>query len=99
MTTKATAAASLAGVGLAPRGLTREQAAAYVGLSQNKFDDLVRDGAMPRPKCAGSRRLWDVRALDTAFDALPDDRGTGRVGAGTDATGDDDGDVWSRARV
>jgi hypothetical protein len=43
----------------------------YLGISPGKFDELVRDGIMPSPKRVGSRRLWDVRELDVAFDALP----------------------------
>jgi len=27
---------------------------------------------MPGPKFIGARRVWDIRALDVAFDALPD---------------------------
>lgn len=58
---------------LAPRGLSRAEAAAYIGLSTSKFDALVAAGSMPRPKTVGSRKLWDRFALDAAFDALPDD--------------------------
>jgi predicted DNA-binding transcriptional regulator AlpA len=36
------------------------------------FDEMVKDGRMPKPKLLGGRRkAWDVRALDTAVDALP----------------------------
>jgi predicted DNA-binding transcriptional regulator AlpA len=35
---------------LSPRGLSREQAAAYVGISPSLFDALVKDGRMPAPK-------------------------------------------------
>jgi hypothetical protein len=34
---------------------------------------MVVDGRMPKPKKIDSRRVWDVRALDQAFDALPSD--------------------------
>lgn len=53
------------------RGLSRVEAAMYVGVSPGKFDELVGDNIMPSPKRVGSRRLWDVRELDVAFDALP----------------------------
>ena len=53
------------------RGLDREEAAAYVGISATKFDELVADGRMPQPKKIDARRIWDVRQLDAAFDALP----------------------------
>jgi excisionase family DNA binding protein len=55
------------------RGLSRGEAATYVGISASKFDELVRDGRMPGPKRIDGRKLWDVRALDMAFDSLPDD--------------------------
>jgi predicted DNA-binding transcriptional regulator AlpA len=60
---------------LAPtaRGLHRVEAARYVGVSPTKFDELVKVGQMPGPKRIGTRRVWDVRALDLAFDALPGD--------------------------
>jgi predicted DNA-binding transcriptional regulator AlpA len=57
---------------LAPRGLSRVQAAEYIGVSPSLFDEMVNDGRMPRPKVINSRRVWDVRQLDIAFSALPD---------------------------
>lgn len=57
---------------LAPRGLSRVEAAAYIGVSATKLDEMVADGRMPGPKVIDSRRVWDLRALDIAFDALPD---------------------------
>lgn len=53
------------------RGLHREEAAAYVGVGASKIDSMVGDGRMPTPKQIDGRRVWDVRALDRAFDALP----------------------------
>jgi predicted DNA-binding transcriptional regulator AlpA len=55
------------------RGLSRVEAARYIGISPVKFDELVKAGQMPAPKRIGARRVWDVRALDLAFDALPGD--------------------------
>jgi hypothetical protein len=55
---------------LAPRGLSREQAAAYVGVSASLFDILVKDGRMPGPKRINSRTVWDRLQLDEAFAAL-----------------------------
>ena len=55
-----------------PRGLSRVQAAEYIGVSPSLFDEMVNDGRMPRPKVINSRRVWDVRQLDIAFSALPD---------------------------
>jgi predicted DNA-binding transcriptional regulator AlpA len=56
---------------LAPRGLSREQAAAYVGVSPSLFDTLVKDGRMPAPKRINARTVWDRLQLDAAFAALP----------------------------
>jgi hypothetical protein len=53
------------------RGLDREEAAAYIGISAGKFDQLIADGRMPSPKRIDSRRVWDVHQLDSAFDNLP----------------------------
>jgi predicted DNA-binding transcriptional regulator AlpA len=53
-----------------PRGLSRAQAAAYVGLSPNSFDAQVAAGIFPQPVRMGSRVLYDRRALDRAFDRL-----------------------------
>jgi predicted DNA-binding transcriptional regulator AlpA len=55
---------------LPPRGVCREAAAQYVGLSAKKFDELVGDGRMPKPIAIDGRRVWDRRALDRAFDQL-----------------------------
>ena len=56
-----------------PRGLSRLEAAAYVGVSASKFDELVRDGRMPKPKRVDGRVIWDRLRLDVAFGELPDD--------------------------
>lgn len=53
------------------RGLSRVEAAGYIGISPATFDKMVIAGEMPRPKRVGTRRIWDVRALDLAFEALP----------------------------
>ena len=58
-----------------PRGLSRAESAAYVGVSVTKFDEMVKGGRMPRPKRIDGRVVWDRRQLDMAFDALPDDGG------------------------
>ncbi len=54
----------------ARRGLNRVEAAGYIGLSPTGFDRLVHEKQMPRPKHVGGRRIWDLRALGLAFDAL-----------------------------
>ncbi|MGE0153030.1 MAG: helix-turn-helix transcriptional regulator [Reyranellaceae bacterium] len=58
---------------LPPRGLCREAAAQYIGISEGKFDELVREGKMPEAVKIGTRKLWDRRALDKAFEALGGD--------------------------
>jgi len=63
--------------------VSREAAAAYVGVSPTTFDRLVKDSMMPRPKVLGARRkAWDVRVLDKFIDRLPVEGN------------DDDNDSW-----
>lgn len=52
------------------RGLRREEAAQYVGISTTKFDELVARGDMPQGFLIDSARVWDVVELDKAFEAL-----------------------------
>ena len=56
-----------------PRGLSRVDAAAYIGTGTTKFDEMVSDGRMPKPKRIDGRTVWDIRKLDVSFDALPGD--------------------------
>ena len=81
-------AAELGRVGLPPRGLSREQAAAYIGVSPGLFDAMVADGRMPSAKRFNTRRIWDRHQIDKAFSAIPDETG--------DIEADD---VWSKASV
>jgi hypothetical protein len=53
-----------------PRGLAREEAARYIGVSPNKFEELVASGRMPKPKWVDRRRVWDRYQLDVAFGEL-----------------------------
>ena len=53
------------------RGLPAQEAALYLGCSRSKFEDMVRDGSMPKPRMIGTKRVWDRFELDEAFDALP----------------------------
>jgi predicted DNA-binding transcriptional regulator AlpA len=57
------------------RGLSRVESAIYVGVSATLFDEMVKDGRMPMPKRINGRVVWDIRALDEAFEALPDEDG------------------------
>jgi predicted DNA-binding transcriptional regulator AlpA len=61
-----------------PRGLSRTEAATYVGVGTTLFDGMVADGRMPRPKRINSRKAWDRFALDAAFASLPDDADAAR---------------------
>ncbi|MDX2289774.1 MAG: hypothetical protein NW217_13245 [Hyphomicrobiaceae bacterium] len=89
MTTRADRLAALP-PSLAPRGLSRVEAAAYVGVSPTKFDEMVGDGRMPPAKRADARRIWDRLALDAAFAALPDEGADGKT-----ATAGGQSDRWS----
>lgn len=71
---------------LPPRGLSRVEAAAYIGVGATLFDEMVRDGRMPAPKRINGRVVWDRHRLDKAFEALPDE----------DERADD---VWDKVRV
>lgn len=55
-----------------PRGLSKEEAARYVGVSVRKFDEMVRDRRMPKSKKVDGRRVWDRAKLDVYFTGLPD---------------------------
>jgi predicted DNA-binding transcriptional regulator AlpA len=54
------------------RCLSRQEAARYIGISVTLFDELVAERTMPPPFDIRSRKLWDIRALDAAIDALAD---------------------------
>ena len=51
-----------------PRGLTRDAAATYCGLSPAGFDDWQQRGLVPGPM-PGTKR-WDIKAIDAALDKL-----------------------------
>lgn len=53
-----------------PRGLSRVEAARYIGVSPGTFDRLVEEGVMPKPKRIRARLVYDRLELDAAFDAL-----------------------------
>lgn len=75
--TKATAREQLVRLGLRPRGIPLDLAAAYVGLSPQLFLAEIERGVYPRPSRHGQaehdrhkRCVWDVAALDRAMDRL-----------------------------
>ncbi|KRE13456.1 hypothetical protein ASE63_18460 [Bosea sp. Root381] len=53
------------------RGLSLAESADYIGVSVTKFLEMTADGRMPKPKEIDRRRVYDIRMLDRAFDALP----------------------------
>ena len=55
------------------RGLSRIEAAIYVGVGITKFDEMVADGRMPGARLIDGRKVWDIRRLDIAFEQLPGD--------------------------
>lgn len=80
---------------LAPRGLSRDEAASYLGIGATLFDDLVKSGALPSAhKLRGAVR-WDRLEIDEAFKKLPRN--------GPDPALDDqqqpDNDPWGRVRA
>ncbi len=51
-----------------PRGLSADQAAAYVGVGKGKFLDEVREGVWPPGDKRKGRVIWDKVLIDRAFD-------------------------------
>ena len=58
-------------VSLAPLGLSRVVASEFVGVGVTKFDLIVEDGRMPKPRRIDGRKVWDRRQLEEAFAELP----------------------------
>jgi predicted DNA-binding transcriptional regulator AlpA len=56
-----------------PRGLCREDAAAYMGIGATLFDRLVAAGRAPKPGRLDGRVIWDRRKLDRFLDDLFDE--------------------------
>jgi len=65
---KSKATNELLRLGLAPRLLDLELAAAYVGLSAAAFLLGVEKGMYPKALKDGRRQHWDRKALDAAID-------------------------------
>lgn len=66
------------------RGLRRKEAALYVGVSPTKFDELIKQGLLPRSINLGGCVIWDVRALDETLDSF---------------FGGDDANPWDQAQA
>ena len=61
----------LARAGLTPRYLSRSEAAAYVGVSEDTFDQEVSAGLWPKPRRRGLKKIrvtWDRHLLDAFAD-------------------------------
>lgn len=78
---------------LVPRGLSRDEAAAYLGIGATLFDELVKAGTMPAARRLRGAVRWDRLELDSAFENLP----TG--GQGPQEKIEDDDDPWGRVRA
>jgi predicted DNA-binding transcriptional regulator AlpA len=52
--------------------MSRDDAARYIGVGTSKFDEMIADQRMPRPKRVDGRVIWDRIKLDAAFSDLPD---------------------------
>jgi predicted DNA-binding transcriptional regulator AlpA len=59
---------ALANLGIAPRLLKREEAAAYCGVGITTFTAWVRRGIIPGPVSTTHR--WDRKGIDAALDVL-----------------------------
>jgi hypothetical protein len=53
-----------------PRGMSRVEAADYVGISPSLFDTTVRDGRMPGPKLMGARLSPSAAVQDRSSPAV-----------------------------
>jgi len=62
--------ARMDGIPWIPRGLSRDEAAYYIGVGTSKFDQMVNDGRMPRGKRIDGRVVWDRVQLDIYFSDL-----------------------------
>jgi hypothetical protein len=56
-----------------PRGMSRDEAARYIGVGATKFDEMVADRRMPRPKRVDGRVIWDRLRIEAAFSDLSED--------------------------
>lgn len=52
------------------RGLDRDEAALYVGVTIASFDQMVADGRLPQPCDLNGELVWDLVQVDRAMDRL-----------------------------
>lgn len=57
--------------GIVPFAVSRQAAAALIGISASFFDKLVRDGRMPQPRDLEGRVLWDSEEVRAAWRQIP----------------------------
>ena len=57
----------------------RDEAARYIGVGATKFDEMVADRRMPRPKCVDGRVIWDRFKIEAAFTDLPEEKKPSRL--------------------
>lgn len=50
-----------------PRGLRREDAARYIGISPTLFDRMRKEGRIPAPRDMFGVMIWDRHDLDFLF--------------------------------
>jgi hypothetical protein len=55
------------------RGLTRTEAAMYLGISPSKFDELRKANRIAPPKILDGRLIFMVERLDEFLETLPDE--------------------------
>jgi hypothetical protein len=54
-------------------GLSRAEAAEYIGVGVSLFDQMVADGRMPPAKLINTRKVWMRSKIERAFVELPDE--------------------------
>jgi len=69
-------------------GFRRTEAAAFIGVSASKFDQMVKAGDMPEPHLMSGIKIWRGDELRASFDRL-----TGREDAGEMSAQD----AWDKA--
>lgn len=67
ITTRRISRADILPVSCPPRGLSRVEAAAYVGISPSLFDEMVKAGEAPKSIKFRGRVVWDRLKLDLMF--------------------------------
>lgn len=54
-----------------PIGLSSEEAATFIGISESLFQSAVDAGSLPSPRQLGGRLIWDAEEVAVAFRRLP----------------------------